>query len=154
MCRRQTSNNKPQTTMQMSQEPTKLGTLEQRELPRPPFIMIGIFLILEQWTGILAFVMALISWRFFGALLQQYVTTRPARPREIESGLTAGRELLERYQTGVGIHASGWRRVWNMGLLQVAFGFTLIWLLMYFGQGLIRPESLEAMWFNHYFMGS
>jgi CBS domain-containing protein len=114
----------------------------------------AIFLILERWTGILAFVVALISWRFFGALLQQYVTTRPARPREIASGLTAGRELLERYQTGIGIHASGWRRVWNMGLLQVAFGFTLIWLLLYFGQGLIRPESLEAMWFNHYFLGS
>ena len=113
----------------------------------------GVFLILERWAGALAFVVALVSWRFFGSLLQQYVTTRPARHWELESGLAAGRELLERYQTGVGIHASGWRRLWNMGLFQVAVGFTLVWLLLFFSQGLLIPGSLEETWFNNYLGG-
>jgi hypothetical protein len=110
----------------------------------------GIFMILERWAGPLAFVAALVSWRFFGSLLQQYVTTRPARGRELESGIFAGRQLLERYQGGIGTYASGWRRVWNMGLLQVALGFTIIWTALYFGQGWLRPGSLEATWFQNY----
>jgi hypothetical protein len=113
----------------------------------------GIYLILERWGGALAFVAALVCWRFFGALLQQYVTTRPARGTELESGLFAGRQLLERYQHGVGSHASGWRRFWNMGLLQVALGFTVVWVLLYFSQGLWRTGSLEATWF-FYYLGS
>jgi hypothetical protein len=113
----------------------------------------GIFLILERWAGILAFVAALVSWRFFGALLQQYVTTRPARSSELESGLRAGRELLERYQSGIGLHASGWGRLWNTGLLQVALGFATVWALLFCSQALLPPESLEATWF-HYYLGS
>jgi CBS domain-containing protein len=110
----------------------------------------GIYLILERWGGALAFVAALVCWRFFGSLLQQYVTTRPARAPEIESGIDAGRQLLERYQLGVGSHASGWRRFWNMGLLQVATGFFIVWLPLYFSQGLWNTGSLEATWFYYY----
>jgi CBS domain-containing protein len=110
----------------------------------------GIYLILEPWGGALAFVAALVCWRFFGALLQQYVTTRPARAPELESGLTAGRQLLERYQLGGGSHATGWRRVWNMGLLQVAFGFAVVWTLLVFSQGLWGAGTLEATWFEFY----
>lgn len=110
----------------------------------------GIFIILDHWYGALAFVGAILCWRFFGSLLQQYVTTRPASGREIESGIRAGRQLLERYQTGIGRHASGWRRLWNMGLLQVAIGFGLIWSLLLLTQGHLRPGSLEANWFNNY----
>lgn len=110
----------------------------------------GIYLILEPWSGALAFVAALLCWRFFGALLQQYVTTRPARSPELESGLAAGRQLLDRYQLGVGSHASGWRRLWNMGLLQVVLGFFLVWVPLYFSQGLWRTGSLEATWFYYY----
>lgn len=110
----------------------------------------GVFMILERWAGSLAFIGALVSWRFFGSLLQLYITTRPARGWELESGLFAGRQLLERYQSGIGVHASGWRRVWNMGLVQVALGFAVIWGLLFVMQGLIQPGSLEATWFNNY----
>ena len=110
----------------------------------------GIFMILERWAGPLAFVVALITWRFFGSLLQQYVTTRPARGWELESGLSAGRQLLERYQGSVGIHSSGIRRLWNMGLLQVFLGFMIVWSLLLFGQHLLTPGSLEATWFQNY----
>jgi hypothetical protein len=62
----------------------------------------------------------------------------------------AGKQLLSRYQSSVGTSASGLRRVWNMGLIQVALGFTVIWLLLFLGQGLLRPGSLEATWFHNY----
>jgi hypothetical protein len=110
----------------------------------------GIFMILDRWAGSLAFIGALVSWRFFGSLLQRYVTTRPARAWELESGLHAGRQLLERYQSGIGVFAPPWRRIWNMGLLQVALGFSIIWSLLFFGQRLLSPGSLEATWFTHY----
>src|SRR5438445_2762136 len=110
----------------------------------------GIFLLLDRWAGSVAFVGAILSWRFFGPLLQQYVTTRRASGREIDSGIHAGRQLLERYQTDIGRYASGWRRLWNMGLLQVAIGFALIWALLILAQSLFHPGSLEATWFSNY----
>jgi hypothetical protein len=111
----------------------------------------GIFLILDRWAGSLAFIGAIVSWRFFGSLLQQYITTRPARGRELESGLAAGRQLLERYQNGIGRHGSGWRRFWNMGLVQVFLGFAIVWGLLLLSHGLLPPGSPEATWYTSYF---
>src|SRR5262249_55949429 len=110
----------------------------------------GIFMILERWGGPLAFVGALLTWRFFGSLLQLYVTTRPAREPELASRISAGRQLLERYQAGVGVHATGWRRLWDMGLLQVAAGFALVWMLLLFALGFLPVGSPEATWFHQY----
>lgn len=47
----------------MSEEPVKLGTLQQRELPSPPFIMIGIFLILvvATWIPLVVFARARVT---------------------------------------------------------------------------------------------
>ena len=111
----------------------------------------GIFMMLDRWAGPIAFVAAIVSWRFFGSLLQQYVTTRPARKGELDSGIYAGRQLLERYQSSIGRHAGGWRHLWNMGLLQVALGFAVVWGLLILGQGWFRPGSLEATWYCNYF---
>jgi CBS domain-containing protein len=110
----------------------------------------GIFFILDRWAGPLAFVGAILCWRFFGSLLQQYVTTRPARAVELDSGIRAGRQLLERYQRGIGWRVTGWRRLWNMGLLQVAFGFGLIWLPLLLATGRVHLGLLERTWLNYY----
>jgi len=47
----------------MAHDEPQLGTLEQRELPRPPFIMIGIFLILvvATWIPLVVFARARVS---------------------------------------------------------------------------------------------
>jgi CBS domain-containing protein len=110
----------------------------------------GIFVILDRWASSLAFVGAILFWRFFGSFLQQYITTRPADGRELESGITAGRQLLERYQGGIGRHGSGWLRLWNMGLLQVAFGYAIVCGILWLGHSLLQPGSPEATWFNNY----
>jgi mono/diheme cytochrome c family protein len=42
------------------EEPTQLGSLEQRELPRPPFVFIGVFLVLvvATWVPLVVFARA------------------------------------------------------------------------------------------------
>jgi CBS domain-containing protein len=79
----------------------------------------------------LAFPVALIAWRGFGSFLQQYITTKPATERQIESGLYAARQLLERYQSCVTEQPSRGRRLWNIGLLQVLGGFFVLWTLLW-----------------------
>jgi hypothetical protein len=111
----------------------------------------GIFMLLYHWIDWVAFLAAILTWRFFGSFLQRYVTTRPASATELDSGISAGRQLLERYQTGIGRYASGWRRLWNMGLLQVALGFALTMGVLLLAQGYLRPGSPEAIWINYYF---
>jgi CBS domain-containing protein len=75
----------------------------------------------------LAFPVALIAWRIFGSFLQQYITTRVPNEKQLHSGLRAGEELLARYQNRVTEHPGRLRRLWNIGLLQVLFGFLLLW---------------------------
>ncbi|MBC8140369.1 MAG: DUF1385 domain-containing protein [Armatimonadetes bacterium] len=86
---------------------------------------------------------AFFGWRSFGAFLQANATTRPATPRQIESGIRAARAL----QTQMDTRISGdiampnrfsplrarFRQVWQAGFLQIfigsAFGILLIFLL-------------------------
>jgi hypothetical protein len=79
----------------------------------------------------IAFPVALIAWRAFGSFLQQYVTTRVPNERQLRSGVRAGEELLERYQSRPAQMPSRWGRLWNMGMLQVLAGFLILWSLFW-----------------------
>lgn len=82
---------------------------------------------LERAGGpFLPMIVTFFLWRRIGGWVQQYVTTRPASPDQIESGIRAGRELLARYQSGAPRPGGVWRRVWNMGLLQVLAGWVVL----------------------------
>ncbi|HEU4754438.1 MAG TPA: DUF1385 domain-containing protein, partial [Armatimonadota bacterium] len=80
------------------------------------------------WLGelepVAALLITVLYWRRVGGWLQQYVTTRPATPKQIESGIRAARQLLDRYQQRPRQQGMV-RRVWNMGLLQVMAGWLL-----------------------------
>jgi len=75
---------------------------------------------------VLAMFTTLFLWRRVGGWLQQNVTTRPANPRQIQSGITAAKELMERYQKRPVVRMTLMRRIWNMGLLQVMSGTLLV----------------------------
>jgi len=71
-----------------------------------------------------AIMIVLLAWKSIGGWLQYYVTTRPASPRQIKSGIRAGKELLEHYrEEALGLRPPG-RRIWNLGFVQIALGLT------------------------------
>jgi hypothetical protein len=95
-----------------------------------------IFEILRDFSPHIAFIAAVLFWRRLGTFVQLYLSTRPATRKQLESGIRAGKELLERYRENpVGLAAAPLhRRIWNLGLLQtiigVGIGTTLFaWLL-------------------------
>ena len=75
---------------------------------------------------VLAMFTTLFLWRRVGGWLQQNVTTRPANPRQIQSGITAAQELMDRYQKRPVVQMTLLRRIWNMGLIQVMSGSMLV----------------------------
>ncbi|HEY3266764.1 MAG TPA: DUF1385 domain-containing protein [Armatimonadota bacterium] len=80
---------------------------------------------------VLAGAFSLVAYRFFGHWVQLHVTTRPASRRQLEAGIRAGEEVLERYQNGAPPRRfPGLNRLWNMGLAQVALGSMLPMLIL------------------------
>lgn len=75
---------------------------------------------------VVAMFTTLFLWRRVGGWLQQNVTTRPASPRDIQSGITAAQELMDRYQRRPIVRLTLPRRIWNMGLIQVMGGSLLV----------------------------
>jgi CBS domain-containing protein len=49
-------------------------------------------------TILLILVFTFFGWRQFGTFLQMYLTTRPPSKKQLESGIKAGREIMEKYQ--------------------------------------------------------
>lgn len=76
---------------------------------------------------------ALALWRDVGSWLQQHITTRPASNRELQSGLSAARDILEKYERQGERIAPPMTRLWNMGFLPLITGFLLgcgiVWIL-------------------------
>ena len=63
-----------------------------------------------------------LSWRRIGTWLQRTLTTRPANRAQLQAGIQAGRALLAAYAASPGHRARPWRRLWNLGFLQVLAG--------------------------------
>ena len=81
-----------------------------------------------QWIDpYIALVAGLLAWRYLGRHLQQYVTTRPASPKQLQKGLEAGRELLAKYREELASagRPGAVRRLWNLGWMQVLAGYSL-----------------------------
>jgi hypothetical protein len=77
---------------------------------------------------VVAMLTTLFFWRPLGSLAQQYVTTKKPNPKQLQSGIKAANELIERYATAHVSTASIPLRIWNSGLLQVMAGSTLAYL--------------------------
>ena len=65
-------------------------------------------------------------WRRVGTWLQAVFTTRPASDRQLDSGITAGRLLLETFYTAPPVRMHPLRRLWCMGVLQNLLGLLLV----------------------------
>lgn len=82
-------------------------------------------------TGVLvALVAVLVGWRQLGAWMQRFITTKPPTEKQLMSGLNAGRQLLARYQSNPGREVSGFKRLWNSGMMQAAAGWIVVSVIL------------------------
>ena len=68
------------------------------------------------------------AWRSVGTALQNYLTTKPATPAQLASGIKAGREVMEKYQSQPHVAQSFALRLFNSGLIWSFGGFLLVQL--------------------------
>jgi CBS domain-containing protein len=109
---------------------------------------------LGDFAYVPAAAVALAYWRPLGSWLQQHLTTRPATDSQIESGIRAARELLERYGREPHQPTRPHIRLWRMGLLQILAGFAAGCTLAYVAGRLYAPlGALLAPWISDLLRG-
>jgi CBS domain-containing protein len=85
---------------------------------------------LQDAAIVLAGVVTLFTWRRVGAFLQAWFTTRPASVHQLEKGIQAGQELIERYLQSYPMRPHILRKIWCMGLLQALIGMGIVALII------------------------
>lgn len=80
----------------------------------------------DKGTILIALVFIYFAWRDLGTALQLHLTTKPATRKQLESGIRAGEELLQKYQQQPNVPASFGMRLFNSGLLMSSAGFLLV----------------------------
>jgi CBS domain-containing protein len=101
-------------------------------------VLLGLFLIIfshlpsfEKDTILIALVFIYFAWRELGTLVQLHLTTRKASPKQLESGIRAGEELLRKFQAEPRVPASFAVRLFNSGIVLSAGGFLIVqWLYL------------------------
>lgn len=74
---------------------------------------------------LLGLLVTLFFWRSLGNLVQQFVTTKPPNAKQLQMGIDAGKQLLEKYRTTRAVHATPFQRIWASGMLHVMAGSLL-----------------------------
>jgi len=74
-------------------------------------------------------VVAWLSWRKLGALVQRWLTTKEPTDAQLASAIKAAEELTVHYQLARGKRANFFMRLWNRGFPQVVAGGGLVMLL-------------------------
>ncbi|MFQ3548616.1 MAG: DUF1385 domain-containing protein [Armatimonadota bacterium] len=96
----------------------------------------GIFIIITTMIGsafavMVALVAVVLGWRQIGGWLQYIVTTKNPTQKQLESGVKAGLEIIEEYHKRPNYVVTGFERIWNIGLIQVAGGLLTVMLLLW-----------------------
>jgi CBS domain-containing protein len=91
----------------------------------------------EELRFLVAVFVTLICWKPIGNAVQWLITTKPPNDKQIQMGIRAGEELLEKYWMTRGAIPSPLKRIWNSGIFYVIAGSTacyglaraLLWIL-------------------------
>lgn len=117
---------------------------------KPPFdvpVLQPLLRGIAELNPLAALLLTAFFWRRLGSWLQQHVTTQRANPSQLNSGIRAAEQLLERYAARAGERLTLPRRIWNMGMAQVFTGYALVaggvHLLNLF---VSLPEGLLKLW--------
>ncbi|HEX8833259.1 MAG TPA: DUF1385 domain-containing protein [Abditibacteriaceae bacterium] len=92
-------------------------------------IILGHLPSVDPATVLISLLFIYITWRNFGTALQENFTTRPASKKQLESGIAAGKALLEKYQEQPHVELTFGARLWNSGMLLAAAGLIPAWLV-------------------------
>jgi hypothetical protein len=84
----------------------------------------------DPFLVLLTMLFIYLAWRSFGTFLQEWFTTRPASPKQLESGIRAGVELMEKYQAQPHVLGSFGQRLFNSGILLSALGIIMSYSLL------------------------
>lgn len=79
---------------------------------------------------LLALVTTLLIWRPVGNWIQALFTTRPPTDKQLRNGIEVGKQLLRLYTQHGYRPLSFSRRIWNMGVLQIATGMVTVWVVL------------------------
>ncbi len=74
---------------------------------------------------LLALIVTFFAWRTFGTMLQEVFTTRPASKKQLQSGIKAAKELMEKYQAQPFAQPASPFRLLNGGMIYSMFGMML-----------------------------
>jgi len=83
-------------------------------------------------------VVILLSWRRLGAGIQRWVTTRRPSDAQLQRAIRVGESLLAKNKAHPGARAVVWRRIWNMGFVQVVSGFAALAAAVEYGWPLVQ----------------
>ncbi len=83
----------------------------------------------EEVRLLVAVLFTLFFWRPIGSFVQQYITTKPATPKQIQSGIDAANELLLNYEQASHRKPTPFGRLLNSGILHVIAGSLLAYLI-------------------------
>lgn len=90
-----------------------------------------------------AALVTLVLWRSLGYLLQDKVTTKPANAKQIQMGIKAGRELMEKIEFEPHKPATAVQRIISSGILQVIAGSVLAQVVVW---GIMEILRVPAFW--------
>lgn len=96
-----------------------------------------------QARGLLAGFITFFTWRPLGAMAQRFITTTSPKKSQLQGGLDAANQLVERYQKHGDHQSSVIRSMWNSGLLQIITGSLLMHLLIW---GVMTVLNVPAPW--------
>jgi hypothetical protein len=89
---------------------------------------------------------AILLWKPVGGFLQKFVTTKPANRRQIESGIRAGRELLQKHDAAPFSKPNVLRRLAKSGIFHIMLGAIILQLVVWaLGVILQVPMGLRVL---------
>lgn len=97
----------------------------------------------QELRLILAALVTISIWQPLGSIMQYYVTTRRPNLSQVQKGIDAGAELLERMGSSPVSKPSVFSRLAMSGLFQVFLGATLVELILY---GIYEVLKTPAVW--------
>ncbi len=94
-----------------------------------------------QMAALLALlVIILFGWQRLGAGLQRWVTTRRPSDRQLTSAIGVGEQLMDGIRRHPAVRVSPYRRIWNIGFLQVMAGFFAVQVLVEYAWPWLRHQ--------------